>query len=212
METAELSRRFGAVYTGAVTDALDALGHLRQTLPPPIGALERGMRTAGPAFPVEGRPHPGNDYDTSIRRILTMLGSVPAGHVAVYQTNDAESAHLGELSVIALRSRGCAGVVIDGGCRDVALTLREGFPVFCRYTTPQDCVPRMEVVGWGEAVEVGGVRVALGDVVVADDDGVVVVPAAVAEEVLARAEAKVSTENQVRDAVRSGMAPLEAYE
>src|SRR5215467_13447235 len=94
----ELRRRFDALYTGAVTDVLDRRGLLDQTLPAALGPLRPGMRLAGPAYPVEGRPDPGAEYDASIRRILEMLGSVPAGHVAVYQTNDASSAHLGELS------------------------------------------------------------------------------------------------------------------
>jgi regulator of RNase E activity RraA len=142
-----------------------------------------------------------------------MLGTVPPGHVAVYETNDTASAHLGELSVTSLKTRGCAGAIIDGGCRDVDFILRQNFPVFARYTTPQDCTVRWELTGHGDVTaELGGVRVRLGDYVVADHDGVVVVPSEVLGEVLAKAEAKVATENEIRDAVRAGMLPLEAYE
>jgi regulator of RNase E activity RraA len=208
----ELRRRFDALYTGAVTDVLDRRGLLHQTLPAELAPLRPGMRLAGPAYPVEGQPDPGAGYDESIRRILEMLGSVPAGHVAVYQTNDASSAHLGELSVTSLKTRGCAGAVIDGGCRDVDLILREDYPVFARYTTPQDCVPRWRLVAHGDTtVEVGGVRVALGDYVVADLDGIVVVPREHVDAVLAEAEAKVATESSIRDAVRAGVLPLDAY-
>ena len=209
----ELAGRFSALYTGALTDVLDRQGYLQQTLPPELLPLRPGMRLAGPAYPILGRPHPGHDYDTSIRKILEMLGSVTPGSVAVYQTNDRASAHLGELSVISLASRGCAGAVIDGGARDADYILREGFPVFSRYVTPQDCVPRWELLAHGDVtVVIGGVRIAPGDWIVGDVDGIVVVPGERIEEILAEAEAKVATENEIRDAVRAGTLPLEAYQ
>jgi regulator of RNase E activity RraA len=208
----ELARRFGRLYTAALADALDGLGRLRQTLPPEIGPLAPGMRVAGPAFAVEGRPSPSVDPESSIRAILSCLGEVPAGYVAVYATNDRGSAQFGELSATALAARGVAGVVLDGGCRDVDFIVREAFPVFARYRTPQDSVPRWEVLRWGHEVEIGGVAIAPGDWVVGDADGVVIVPAELRDEVLARAEEVAATESDVRDAVRGGMSPLEAYE
>ena len=209
----ELQRRFTALYTGAITDVLDRMGFLRQTLPPDINPLRPGMRLAGPAYPIEGRPDPAPVYDTAIRKVLEMLGQVPAGHVAVYQTNDRSSAHLGELSVTSLKARGCAGAVIDGGCRDVDLIIREDYPVFTRYTTPQDCTYRWQLVAHGEVtVTVGDVGIAPGDYVVADADGIIVVPSDAVIEVLEQAEAKVATEGKIRDAVRAGALPLAAYE
>jgi 4-hydroxy-4-methyl-2-oxoglutarate aldolase len=200
------------IYTGAVTDVLDELGYPNQTLPPEIGPLAPGMRVAGRAFAVEGRPRPGGEYEPSIRRILELLGAVPAGHVAVYAANDRTSAQFGELSATSLKARGVAGVVLDGGCRDVDFIVREGFPVFPRFLTPQDSVPRWEVVEWGHEISIAEVRVATGDFVLGDSDGVVVIPEALTDEVLARAGALVGTENEVRRAVRSGMPPLEAFE
>ena len=201
-----------ALYTAAVTDVLDGLGYLAQTLPPEIGPLSPGMRVAGPAFAVEGRPSPGADYETSIRKVLEVLGAVPPRHVAVYATGDRSCAQFGELSATALKSRDVAGVVLDGATRDVDYIVREQFPVFCAAATPQDSCPRWEIVAWGHEVEIGGVRVATGDYVLGDSDGVVVIPAAVRDEVLERAAAVVGTENEVRAAVRGGMAPLEAYD
>jgi len=84
--------------------------------------------------------------------------------------------------------------------------------VFSRYVTPQDCVPRWELLRHSQEITVGGVRVAPGDWIVADADGIVVVPSAVCEQALARAEAVVATENEVRDAVRAGTLPREAFE
>ena len=128
--TGDLARRFSAVYTGALTDVLDRHGYRQQTLPADIVPLRPGMRLAGPVYPVLGRAHPGHDYDTSIRKILEMLGSVPTESVAVYETNERTAAHFGELSATSLASRGCAGAVLDGGARDTEYILREDFPVF----------------------------------------------------------------------------------
>jgi regulator of RNase E activity RraA len=209
----ELGSRFSALYTGAITDVLDRLGLRSQTLPPELAPLRPGLRLAGPAYPVRGEVRTDVDYDAATRKLLAMLGAVPAGHVAVYETNDTSSAHLGELSVTSLKARGCAGAVIDGGCRDVEYILREDFPVFARYTTPQDCTVRWELVEHGDVTAtIGDVSVRLGDYVVADHDGIVVVPHEAVAQVLGEAEAKVATESAIREAVRAGMLPLEAYE
>ncbi len=211
--TGDFAQRLSAVYTGALTDVLDRHGYLQQTLPADIVALRPGMRLAGPVYPVLGRAHPGHDYDTSIRKILEMLGSVPSGSVAVYETNDTAAAHIGELSVTSLASRGCAGAVLDGGARDVEYILREDFPVFSRYVTPQDAVVRWDVMAHGDVtIVIGGVQVSPGDWIAGDRDGVVVIPGARLEEILAEAEEKVATESEIRSAVREGMLPLKAYE
>ena len=207
-----MRERLAAIYTAALADVLDDRGLREQTLPPAIRSLVPGMRLAGKAFTVEGRPVAHDDWDAAIRKTLAMLGSVPSGHVAVYQCHHDRSAHFGELSATSLLQRGVAGCVIDGGCRDVRFIEDAGFPVFTRHVTPEDSTWRWEVTATQTPIAIGTVRIAPGDWVVGDDDGVVVVPAAVAEEVLAAAEAKVGTESKIRDAVRVGMSPLEAYE
>lgn len=211
---AALAERAARLYTGAITDVLDELGERGHTLPPNLLPLREGMRLAGPAFPVEGVPAVQLDRDASIRGILTMFGEVPAHYVVVYQTHDkaCSAAHLGELSAVSLGARGCAGAVIDGGCRDIDYILAEEFPVFCRYRTPADAVPRWRIERWNAPVTIGAVRVEPGDYLVADRDGIVVIPAALRDEVIGRAEELVATENEIRKAVRDGVAPLDAYD
>lgn len=204
--------RFERIYTAALADILDQRGLRRQVLPPSIRPLEDGMRVAGPAYTVQGHPTDTEDWDAALRKVLTMLGSVPAGHVAVYACAHDVSAHLGELSVTALQSRGVAGCVLDGGVRDTRFIRDAGFPVFSRFVTPEDSTWRWGLTATQEPVTIGQVRVEPGDWVVADEDGVVVVPVSVAEDVLAEAEAKADTESSIRTAVRAGATPLEAYE
>lgn len=210
-----VQQRFAAIYTAALADILDAREFHAQTLPPSIRPLEPGARLAGPAYTVKGAPAANSDagsYDRAVRKVLEMLGDVPFGHVAVYACDHDVSAHLGELSVTSLGTRGVAGCVLDGGCRDVRFIRDEGFPVFCRFVTPEDSTWRWELEATQVPVTIGQVRIEPGDWVVGDDDGIVVVPQAIAEDVLAEAERKAATESEIRAAVRDGMLPLEAYE
>ena len=209
-----LPRRFARVYTAAITDVMDEMGLRRQTLPAAIQPLSPGMRTAGYAFTARGRAHSGSprERDQTLRQFLGMLGAVPAESVLVLAAHDNVAAHFGELSAAWFRARKVRGAVIDGSTRDAASIIRSRFPTFVRYRTPQDSVPRWRVSDWGQPLTLGGVRVSLGDIVVGDLDGVVVVPRRVAHEVLQRCEKLVGTESKVRTAVRRGMAPLDAYE
>jgi regulator of RNase E activity RraA len=204
--------RFSRIYTAALTDVLDNRGHREQTLPVEIRPLVPGTRVAGQAYTVEGRPTNVADWDAGIRKTLAMLGSVPAGHVAVYACHMDHAAHFGELSATSLLSRGAAGCVIDGGCRDTRFIAETGYPVFSRFVTPEDCTWRWEVTATQVPITVGRVRIEPGDWIVGDEDGVVVVPQEIAADVLAEAEAKAATENLIRDAVKEGLTPLEAYE
>lgn len=209
-----LPRRFGKLPTAVVTDVMDEMGLPRQTLPSTIQPLAADMRLAGYAFTVRGRPHRGTprERDQTLRRFLKMLDAVPQDSVLVLAANDSAAAHFGELSAHWLRTRRVRGAVIDGATRDAAAIGRLRFPTFVRYRSPQDSVPRWRVTDWGLPLTMGGVRVALGDLIVADLDGVVVVPRRVAHEVLVRSERLVGTETKVRSAVRRGLTPLQAYE
>src|SRR5207245_5485822 len=149
---------------------------------------------------------------TTLRLFLRRLGAAPADSVLVLASGDNAAAHFGELSAQWFRSRRIRGAVIDGSTRDAVSIARLRFPTFVRYRTPQDSVPRWRVSDWGQPITIGGVRVTLGDLVVADLDGVVVVPRRVAHEVLLRSERLVGTENKVRTAVKRGMTPRAAYE
>lgn len=208
----ELCDRYEQLYPGAVADALDELGFERQTLPVEINPVIHGMTMAGIAYPVRGNPDKDADYTKNIRRFLRMLGDAPEHSVVAYETHDEEAAHLGELSTTALEASGCRGAVIDGGCRDLAHILDQGFPVFTRYRTPKDAPPRWRLADWDVPIQIGNVEIRPGDVLVGDIDGVVCVPQDVAEEVLVRSEETADTENEIREKVRDGADPLTVFE
>jgi 4-hydroxy-4-methyl-2-oxoglutarate aldolase len=207
----DVCARFSVIYTGAISDVLDEMGYRHQVLPSAIQALTLGQTVTGVAMPVEGQPTNSEDPEEIYIPILRMLGDLTRGDVIVSQPHDSVSAHLGELSAESAKFRGARGAVIDGGARDIDYILRLGFPVFCRYHTPQDVVGRWKVVTYGQPIEIGRVKVNRGDFIVGDKDGVVVIPKDVTGEVLRRSEEVVSTEDLVRKAILQGVHPVDAY-
>src|SRR5207245_289061 len=140
-----------------------------------LANLTAPLRVKRPPLPAPRKSGP-RERDATLRRFLAMLGAVPADSVLVLAANDNVAAHFGELSAEWLRSRRVRGAVIDGATRDATYISRIRFPTFVRYRTPQDSIPRWRVSDWGQPLTIGGVRIALDDVIVADLDGVVVVP------------------------------------
>lgn len=117
----------------------------------------------------------------------------------------------GELLTTAVRNGGCVGAIIDGAARDVAKIRDMDFPVLACGTCLYDSKDRQRVIDRDVPVQIGGVVFSPGDLVIADEDGVVVVPQAVEESVLKLAWEKVYAENEVRDAIRNGMKAVDAY-
>ena len=206
-----LTERLGKLYTGVVYDTLSDLGQPDRALPPAIRALVPGPVLAGPVWTMTGVRAPTASPDETLRAWTGFLSEAPAGHVVVCQANDDTIALMGELSAETLKFRGVLGYVVDGGTRDVNFIERLGFPVFCKFATPADIAGRWRVGETGGAVRIGNVDIATGDYLIADRDGVVIVPRVHAETVVERAEAAVAAENKVRGAILSGMDPREAY-
>jgi len=117
----------------------------------------------------------------------------------------------GELLSTAARRSGCVGAIVDGAVRDVVKMTAMGFPVFARGTSPYDSRDRNRVIDIDVTVEIAGVLFSPGDLVIADIDGIVVVPQAVEAEAISAAWEKVNAENVVRDAISGGMTAGEAF-
>ena len=207
----ELTERLARCYTGAVHDVLRMMGHENIVLPPAIKSIAPGMKLAGPAWTVAGHLDRTKTRHDTLLAWCTLLARAPAQHVIVCQPNNHEVALMGELSAHTLKARGVLGFVVDGGSRDTELVIEQGFPVFCAFLTPADIVARWVPDRFGEPVTIGAVTVATGDYVLGDRDGVVVIPAAIAAEVIARTEEVVATESDMRRALIDGMDPVAAY-
>ncbi len=139
------------------------------------------------------------------------LGDIPAGSIGICQPNDHTVAHMGELSAETLKRRGIKGYVVDGGCRDTAFIRRIGFPVWCRYATPADIVGCWIPEGFGEPITIGSVRIRNGDYVLADDDGVVVIPADRAKQIVMKPRKLWGGRTWSVRPSWSGMNPQQAY-
>ncbi len=213
---AALRPRFSRLYSGAISDVLDDLGHAGQAMSPRLVSLRPGGRVAGPAFTMRGQNVQAKDRDEGrelLRPLLTMLDNLPAGCVVASEAGeDAICAAWGELCATTALSRGCHGAVIDGGCRDTELILNTEFEVFCRFKTPIDSVGRWTVRSWNEPVTVGGVLVHPGDYIVGDGDGIMVIPRHVTLQVLEEAERVSSTEDDVRRHLAEGRSASAAFD
>ena len=171
-----------------------------------------GTRLEGRAFPFVlervGRP-----AEPPYRGLLAALDAAPAGSVVVIPGGRATDAALfGELMATACVARGAAGAICEGFVRDLVDVGALGFPLFGCGTVPYDMDGRLEVVDHGKTVEIDGVTIEPGALIVGDEDGVVVVPPDVEGDVLAAAYDKASKESEFRGAVASGMSPSEAYD
>jgi regulator of RNase E activity RraA len=118
----------------------------------------------------------------------------------------------GELLSTAARNSGCVGAIVDGAVRDVAKMRAMRFPVFARGTCVYDSQNRQRVVDLDVVVEIDGVAFRPGDLVFADEDGVVAVPQEIEREAVAAAWNKVHAENVTRDAIKAGMKAAAAYD
>ncbi|TQM09103.1 RraA family protein [Pseudonocardia kunmingensis] len=145
-------------------------------------------------------------------RLTEALDQLRPGEVYLARNGDAvPAAAWGEIMTVTARVRGAAGAVVDGHHRDTTGILEQDWPVFSRGAYAQDAGVRKAVLDYRVPIEIGGVAVAPGDLVFGDRDGVLVVPAAVEDEVLERALEKVSAENVVRQAIENGMSSTAAF-
>jgi regulator of RNase E activity RraA len=210
LSTEEMSARYRQLYTGAIADVLDDKGLWHQIVDKRIQPLTLEMRVAGPAITMLGRPE--RSTDRAIRKGVKAVDAIKPHTVAVMDCSGEEiTGHWGELLTNGAMVRGGTGAVIDGGIRDTAAILALKFPVYAKYRSPADAKGRWNVVDFECAVKIGGVAVRPGDFVVGDADGVVIVPAELAVEVLLESEECVRTEAEIRKRVLRGESLAQLY-
>ncbi len=201
--------RLAALYTPVVADVLDRLGYREQSLRADIRPLSPGGIVAGVARTVRTIPAPELAPAEPYKGEMAAVDDLRPGDVMV--VSECDWSFWGELLSTAARYRGCRGVVIDGYSRDTRAIVAMGFPVFCRGIHPADSLGRLDVADFDVPIRCGGVLVRPGDLILADDDGVVAIPRDAADRALAMAEEKVRGEDLVRKALAGGMSVTEAF-
>lgn len=211
--TLSLDQMRSALYSAVVCDALDGLGFRNQSPRVPLLPLTNdGQVLIGRCkttlwadmFDVDPRP-----YELELRAVDACA---PDDVLIAAAGGSQRSGIWGELLSTAARNRGCIGAIVDGAVRDVRTMRQMAFPVWARATSPYDSRDRQRVIDLDVTVEIDGVVFRPGDLVVADRDGIVVVPREAEAEALTRAWEKVHAENAVRDAIRGGLAAVEAFD
>ncbi|MFI5010767.1 MAG: RraA family protein [Hyphomicrobiales bacterium] len=195
------------VRTSDVTDALDSLGFMNSyEMDPRIRPIFPGISFAGIAataeYRVVNRPIPRLSYEEFDERQYKKgpdgkgapdalwKGGHPMGapnEVQVIDTQLSRCGLLGSNNVLNAKIKGTVGFIIDGACRDSGECIGQKSPVFCAVRSMRHMAGRLELASCNQPINCGGVLVHPGDGIVADDDGVIVVPQAEAEEAARRA-------------------------
>jgi regulator of RNase E activity RraA len=198
------------IRSAAVGDILDRLGRTHQFLPPGVRPIAPAMSLVGRAMPVligdvfgEQR-HP-------FGRMTEALDQLRPGEIYVARAGRNDCASWGEIMTAAARARGSVGAVIDGYHRDTSQVLAQDWPVFSRGAYGQDARVRASVLDFRVPIMLGKVLIRPGEMIVADCDGVVVIPMDVEEEVVQEARQKSLVEAEVLRAVKNGMSTTEAF-
>jgi regulator of RNase E activity RraA len=199
------------IYSAVACDVLDALGFGHQS--PRVGLLPRTgcnllVGRCKTTLWADMAHEDQRPYELELRAVD---GCQADDVVIAAASGSMRSGIWGELLSCAARNSGCVGAIVDGAVRDIAKMSDMGFPVFARGRSVYDSRNRQRVVDVDVPVEIDGVRFNCGDLVIADVDGVVVVPRAVEREVLAAAWKKVHAENTTRDAIKAGMKATAVY-
>jgi len=203
--------RLEKLYPAVVSDCLDRIGYRQQVMRPHIRPLYPEARMAGFAMTVhciEVNSLPANE-DDYYKGELQAVDSLRTGDVMVVSTCD--GSYWGELLATASRYRGAVGIVADAYTRDTERLIEMQFPTFVSGISACDSLGRIDIDHVQVPVECGGVTVKPEDLLLADFDGVVVVPSEVAEDAITRAEEKVSGEDLVREKLAEGMPVWEAF-
>ena len=191
-------------YAAVIADILDDYGYRNQVMSHTIQPLKPETVVAGRAKTVlcsDIYEIPESPYQKEIEAVDRLT----ANQVLVCTTNGSvRFSFWGELLSTAAVARNATGAVIDGFTRDTRAIIEMDFPDFATGRLPTDSKGRGEVVDYDVPIDCGGVIVNVGDIVFGDDDGVVIIPQKVEQQVIQSAFRKVSQENQIRQELLEG--------
>jgi regulator of RNase E activity RraA len=179
---------YRTVEVASVSDAMEQLYGVKAYMSHDMRPLFK-TKFAGPAVTVLMKKDENKEGSAAAQGMLDAIDSAPAGSVYVMAVEDGlDYAGMGGLMGTGMKSRGLAGAVIDGSVRDLSQLNKIQFPVYSRGVAPSTMVGHYRFAGVNVPVTCAGVRVNAGDIVTADEDGVVVVPKAHAADVLKKAQ------------------------
>lgn len=200
------------LYAAVIADILDEMGYRNQVMDAAIRPIQDDAIFVGKARTMLAIPEfhiPEEPYQTQIDATDALkTGDVVVAHCS----NVTDSAFWGELFSTASKSRGAVGAVIDGYVRDVRKIQKLGFPVFATGYRPINSKGRCTVSAYDVPIDCCGVKVYSGDIIFAEIDGVVVIPQAVADEVIQQAHETASKENKMRAEIMAGSSLRAAWE
>jgi 4-hydroxy-4-methyl-2-oxoglutarate aldolase len=200
------------LYSAVISDALDAAGFRNQCLDVALPPMTGVAKMMGRCRTTLWEDIDFQDPEPYTLELEAVDGLQQDEVLIAAAGGSMRSGIWGELLSTAARHRGCAGALVHGAVRDVAPMREMQFPVFANGVCPYDSLHRQRVIARDEPVEIGGVSIRSGDILFADEDGVVVVPQEVEASVLQASWDKVHAENEVRDAIRSGMAATAVFQ
>ena len=212
--------RLAALQSDVVADVLDQMGLHDQIASVEIQPLASTMRMVGPAFCIRGEAAAGSTIEATAGRgkpSYELFRKMYDGCVAVVDTGDYRVAGpWGENTALSARARGCRGVIIDGGTRDSLELAEMSFPTFVRFVSAARVEGRWRHVEFETPIELPGqvgtaVTVNPGDVIVADADGIVVVPRELGAEVAELGEKLARIEEEMRRELAAGSDREEVY-
>ena len=188
---------FRLVEVASVADAMEQLYHQKAYMSHDMRPLAEA-KFAGRAVTVLLKKDENTEGSKALQGMLDAIDDAPKGSVYVMVLEDGRDyAGIGGLMTTAMKYRGLAGAVVDGGVRDTPQIGKLQFPVFSRGVVPSTTVGHYKFAGMNVPVTCAGVKVNAGDVIVADMDGVVVVPAEHAADVLKKAQQLDQTEHSM---------------
>jgi len=200
---------YSKLYTPAISDAIDNLHFRPGFLEMGIKAMWPGARFVGYAATIALKEEKSFD-ESAVQRMMGMLGKVGRHRAVVMSMSGLNlAAGLGQITSMICQRLGVTGGVVDGPVRDLAQVHELKFPLFARGTIPSSIRGRMSLGSLMEPISCGGVVVHPGDLVMGDINGVVVVPAARIEDVLAEAKKIISADAFWQKAMEQGRDPAE---
>lgn len=196
--------------TSVLGDILDSYGYYHQILPPNIKAMKEGQRIVGYAMPVLMIDVFG-PQKVPFGRLTEALDQIEEDEVYICTGGTKRCAYWGELLTTTAKYRGGVGAIIDGYHRDTRQIKEIDWPVFSLGGYAQDSSVRTQVIDYRCSIEIGNVVINNRDLVVADEDGVIIIPKELEEKVIQEALEKVKGENLFVNAIKSGMTATEAF-